>query len=303
MNAEATERPLVWLVTPVYNGERYIAECIESVLSQTYADWEYVVADNCSVDRTREVVRAFAERDARIRLESSTTFLPVIANWNRALRLIPDAAEYCKVLHADDTLFPHCLERMVDLAERNPSVAIVTSYLLHGDEVRHHGVTRPVEVVDGHQICRSTLLGECYVFGSPSSLLLRAADVRTRPSFYNERNFHADTEVCFELLRDRDLGFVHEVLTRTRVHDDAMTSFAVAVNTFHHGWLAIHLKYGRHYLGTLENHRRLLYRFRSYAVDLLKAVLSGKFRDARFRAHHTETLGFLFRRSWRTGAR
>jgi glycosyltransferase involved in cell wall biosynthesis len=303
MGTEVTERPLVWVVTPVYNGERYIAECIESVLGQTYDNWEYVVVDNCSVDRTREIVQAFAERDARIRLEASTEFLPVIANWNRALRLVPKAAKYCKIVHADDTLLPECLERMVDLAERNPSVAIVTSYALHGDEVRHQGVPRSVDVVDGREISRATLLGECYVFGSPSSLLLRASDVRARPEFYSESNFHADTEVCFDLLLDADLGFVHEVLTRTRVHDEAMTSFAVAVNTFHHGWLAIHLKYGRHYLGTSEYYRRLAHRLRVYATDLIKAVITGKFRDARFRAHHTKTLGFLLHRRWRTGAR
>jgi glycosyltransferase involved in cell wall biosynthesis len=288
-------QPLVWVVTPVYNGERYLAECIESVLAQTYDNWQYLVVDNCSTDRTAEIVRAYAARDARVRLHEYREFLPIIANWNRALRLIPSEAKYCKVVHADDTLFRECLERMADVAERNPSVAIVTSYALWGDEVRHHLVPYPLEVVDGREICRSTLVGEGYVFGSPSSLLLRAADVRARPAFYSEQNLHADSEVCFELLRDADLGFVHQILTRTRVHAEAMTSFSVKVNSFHYGWLAIHLKYGELYLARRAYYLWLAYRLQSYATFLAKASIKAEFRDPQFRKHHRVALGRLLR--------
>jgi glycosyltransferase involved in cell wall biosynthesis len=52
-----SERPLVWVMTPVYNGERYLAECIESVLAQTHENWQYLVVDNCSSDGTSEIVR------------------------------------------------------------------------------------------------------------------------------------------------------------------------------------------------------------------------------------------------------
>jgi glycosyltransferase involved in cell wall biosynthesis len=288
-------QPFVWVVTPVYNGERYLAECIESVLAQTYDNWQYLVVDNCSTDRTPEIVRAYAARDARVQLQQNRDFLEMHANFNHALRLLPSDATYCKVVHADDTLFPECLERMVDVAQRNPSVAIVTSYALWGDEVRHLGVPYPVEVVDGREICRSTLLGECYVFGSPSSILLRAADIQERPAFYDEQNPHADTEVCFDLLKDADLGFVHQILTRTRIHDEAMTPHAVRINTFHHAWLAIHLKYGGLYLDRREYYQRLAYRLRRYAVFLAKAVVKMKFRNPAFRQHHFFALGHLLR--------
>lgn len=296
-----TTRPLVWVVTPVHNGEQYIAECIESVLAQTYDNWKYVVVDNGSADRTAEIVRTYTTRDARVYLEEAGEFLPIIANWNRALRMVPSAAKYCKVVHADDTMLPRCLERMVDLAERHPSVAVVTSYARWGDDVRHHGIPDSTEVIDGREICRSTLLGRCYVFGSPTTLLLRASDVRARVDFYPEENLHADTEVCFDLLAKADLGFVHEILTRTRVHEDALTTFAARINTFHHGWLAIHLKYGRLYLTPWEYHRRLVYRLWRYAVFLLKAMVQGKFRERRFRDHHRAALRFLMTSAFSRG--
>ena len=63
----ATTSPLVSVVTPVYNGEKFLEECIQSVLRQTYSHWEYIVNDNCSTDGTAEIVRperlARAERD------------------------------------------------------------------------------------------------------------------------------------------------------------------------------------------------------------------------------------------------
>jgi glycosyltransferase involved in cell wall biosynthesis len=290
-----SQKPLVGVVTPVYNGERYLRECIESVLSQTYDNWTYTILDNCSTDRTSEIVSEYAACDSRIRVRRNTTVLPIMENWNAALRLIPAEATYCKVVHADDTLFPECLERMTDVAERHPTVAVVTSYALWGDEVRHLGVPYPVEIVDGRDICRDTLLGKCYVFGSPSSLLLRAADVRSRRTFYNEENRHADTEACFELLDGADLGFVHQILTRTRIHPDAETSVSVQINTFHDAWLAMHLRYGPRYLDAGEYYAGLIRRLARYGVFLTKAAVKAKYRDPEFRAHHREAVGRLRR--------
>ena len=83
------ELPLVSIVTPVYNGESYLAECIESVCAQTYSNWEYVIVDNRSTDRTREIAENYAGKDPRIRVHVNETFLPLMQNWNHALREQP----------------------------------------------------------------------------------------------------------------------------------------------------------------------------------------------------------------------
>ena len=68
---EDMNEPLVSIITPTYNHEAFIAECIQSVLDQSYAQWEMIVVDDGSIDRTGEIVRAFSDRDSRIRYLSA----------------------------------------------------------------------------------------------------------------------------------------------------------------------------------------------------------------------------------------
>jgi glycosyltransferase involved in cell wall biosynthesis len=216
--------PLVSVVTPVYNGEAYLAECIESVLAQTYQNWEYVILDNCSTDRTREIAESFASADSRIRVLHNDRLLEIIQNWNHAVRQISPESQYCKVIHADDCLFPECIETMVELAERNPTVGIVGSYRLDGSRPRPSpGLPHVRSVFPGVEICRGTLRQEYSLFGSPSSLLVRSSLVRDRERFYDERYLHSDKIVCLQLLREWDFGFIPQLLTYTRIHEESQS--------------------------------------------------------------------------------
>ena len=220
----SSNNPLVSIVTPVYNGARYLRQCVESVLGQTYDNWEYVLVNNCSTDETPAIAQEYVEKDRRIRIHNNTEFLKVIPNWNNALRQISPQSKYCKIVHADDVLFPECVARMVELAENNPSVAIVGSYRLVGTRVNPPGFAYPRTVVPGREVCRATLAKEFYVFGSPSTILIRADVIRRRSAFYNEENYHADVEACFEVLQEADFGFVHQILSWSRVHETRLTA-------------------------------------------------------------------------------
>src|SRR6185503_300851 len=139
--------PLVSVVTPVYNGERHLVECIESVLAQTYERWEHTIVDNCSTDRTREIAERYAKKDARIRVHPNSTFVDLLPNHNIAFRQISPAAAYCKVVQADDWIFPECLERMVAVAEAHPTVGVVGAYRLDGAKVDCDGLPYPSTLV------------------------------------------------------------------------------------------------------------------------------------------------------------
>src|SRR5687767_3073645 len=86
----------VGILTPVYNGERYLADCIESVLRQTYGNWEHVIVDNRSSDRTVEIAEAYAQKDPRIKVVRHDEFVGAAENHNRALTYLSPTAVYCK---------------------------------------------------------------------------------------------------------------------------------------------------------------------------------------------------------------
>jgi len=226
MNSQV--QPLVSVVTPVYNGAKYLAECMESVLAQSYYNWEYVIVDNCSTDKSPEVARFYAENDRRIRVHRNQKLASMAENHNIALRLISPESEYCKIVHADDWIFPECIAEMVKVAEGNPSVGLVGAYGLRGVRVVGDHLPYPSTVVPGHEICRRNFLGKgFYVFGSPTSVLFRSDLVRKRKSFFNGHPFHAqfmDIEACYEVLQSSDFGFVHQVLTFSRTHDESASS-------------------------------------------------------------------------------
>ncbi len=256
-NVKQKIQPLVSVVTPVYNAEKYLSECIESVLAQTYENWEYVIVDNCSTDKSLDIVRQYSQKDDRIHVHSSNEYLDIMPNWNRAVRRISNESKYCKIVHADDWLFPDCLDRMVSLAEAEPSVGMVASYRLDGNRVNLDGLPFPSKVTSGRKVCRMNLLEGTYLFGSPTSLLIRSDMVRKRKSFYNEDNIHADKEICFELLQDSDFGFVHQILTFTRRHNESNTSRIQQFHTTKISNLLILKKYGRVFLGEKEYNTRM----------------------------------------------
>jgi glycosyltransferase involved in cell wall biosynthesis len=217
-------QPLVSIVTPFYNTEQHIAECIESVLAQTYSNWEYILVNNQSTDTSRSIAERYVRGDSRIRLLDTPKHLGQVENFNAALRHTSPESQYCKMVLADDWLFPECLERMVALAEAHSSVGIVGSYRLFGDEITGDGLAYSSKVISGRKACQHMLRDGYYLTGSPTSILVRTDIVRKAEPFYPEGWLHDDTEACFRVLAEHDLGFIHQVLTFSRKDDESLTS-------------------------------------------------------------------------------
>jgi glycosyltransferase involved in cell wall biosynthesis len=255
---QTENEPLVSVITPVYNGERFLSECLESVRAQTYSNFEHIIVNNCSTDSTLEIAQDYASRDPRIRIHNNNAFVTALENHNIALKLISPESKYVKIVQADDLIFPECIARMVAVALEYPSVGLVSSYRLEGNEVTLDGLTYPSPFLTGAEISRQTLLTDLYVFGSPTSLLMRSDLVRSRPVFYDEASFalEADRAVCYDILKTSDFGFVHQVLTFTRRHDDQLTTVATRLRTYTVGRIRVLDRYGPHYLSEVEYSRR-----------------------------------------------
>jgi glycosyltransferase involved in cell wall biosynthesis len=278
-----SRQPFVSVVTPIYNGERYLRECIESVLAQSYTHWDYTIVNNCSTDRTLEIAREYADKDPRIRIHNNDNFVQVIENWNIAFRQISPTSKYCKPVAADDMLLPECVERMVRLAEEHPNVAIVGSHGLYSRAemgVYCRGVPYPRSVLPGRELCRAYLLEKGpAVFGAATFFLFRSDVVRSRNAFYNELNIHADSEACLEFLEHHDFGFVHQVLSFMRIQEDSLTSISEKLNTYLPYRFNMLMKYGPKHLTDEELKQQIRKYRRDYYRYLGWQATKGRSRD------------------------
>lgn len=130
--AEATAVPRVSIGLPVYNGEDFLAEAIESVLNQTFTDWELIISDNASTDRTAEICQRYAECDGRVRYVRAASNRGAAWNYNRVVELA--RGEYFRWLAADDCLAPSLLEKSVFVLDSYPQVVVAFSWTQDIDE-------------------------------------------------------------------------------------------------------------------------------------------------------------------------
>jgi glycosyltransferase involved in cell wall biosynthesis len=126
-------RPKVSIGLPLYNGEKYLTGSLQSLLDQSFTDFEIVISDNASTDRTEEIVRSFASRDSRIRYYRNATNIGLTANHNRVFELA--TGEFFKWASYDDFYPREMLRRYVEVLAKAPSsVALVYSQFQLIDE-------------------------------------------------------------------------------------------------------------------------------------------------------------------------
>ena len=121
----SSRAPRVSVGLPVFNGERYLARAIESVLRQDFADFELVVSDNASTDRTGEICEEYARRDARVRYVRNPRNLGAGPNYDRCFRLA--RGEYFKWAAHDDRLAPDYLSQTGAALDAAPDAVLCTT--------------------------------------------------------------------------------------------------------------------------------------------------------------------------------
>ena len=118
----AENEPLVSIGIPVYNGERYLRETIESILLQTYSNFELIISDNGSTDTTQEICQRFASQDRRIKYHRNAKNLGAAPNYNLVFEL--SLGKYFKWADYDDLLTPDFIAKCLDVLEKNPEVIV-----------------------------------------------------------------------------------------------------------------------------------------------------------------------------------
>ena len=123
--------PSLSIGLPVYNAEQYLPSALDSLLTQTYRDFELIISDNGSTDATESICRRYAEADSRIRYVREDENHGAIWNFNRVFELAQ--GRYFKWAASDDLCAPTFLEKCVDVLDRDPDIAWVHPLTLHID--------------------------------------------------------------------------------------------------------------------------------------------------------------------------
>ena len=294
------------MITPVYNGAAYLQECIQSVLAQTYENLEYLFVDNCSTDGSFKIAKKAAASDRRINVIRCQEHVGVIQNWNRSLKSVDQNSGYIKFVHADDWLFPDCLARMVDVADNNGNVGIVSAYRLEENQISLDRLPKDAPLVpgedtfimDGQKVARAILRDKASVLGSPTAFMIRSNLLRNDQRFFSEEYLHADKDACLRLFQTCDFGFVRQVLTYTRRHNESVTSLTNRLDTRRQENLLLLEKYGRNMLPESEYHSSVVRELRSYYDFLARNLGTGTGHE--FWVSHRQVLhaaGHPFNRS------
>lgn len=114
--------PKVSVIMSVYNGEKYLREAVESILNQTFRDFEFIIINDGSTDKSGEILEEYAKKDSRVRLSHQEN-MGLTKSLNRAIRLAK--GEYIARMDADDISLPQRLEKQVRFLNKNPEIVLV----------------------------------------------------------------------------------------------------------------------------------------------------------------------------------
>jgi glycosyltransferase involved in cell wall biosynthesis len=221
--------PKVSICLPVYNGALYLEDAIESALCQTFEDFELLIFDDQSSDRSVHIIEDYAKQDKRIVKVSNKSNVGLFANYNLCLKKAQ--GEFIKPFAQDDLLHPSLLEKGVAVLSAEPTVSLVSCHqhsidsagqLLRADDLLSSGDAFPCDqVVDGKSVVRKCLFPVVNYIGEPSTVMFR----RNNGGTGFDESFHhiGDLEYWFRILMEGDYYHISETLCNFRRHEKSAT--------------------------------------------------------------------------------
>jgi len=210
--------PMVSVLMSVYNGERYLREAVESILDQTFSDFEFIIVDDCSTDSTPEILKEYAEQDKRIRLMRSTRRLGLTRSLNRGIQAT--CGRYLARQDADDISLPGRLALQVSFLEEHPEVGVLGTWVANIDE---RG--QPTSI--WQPPTSPTLVRWTMLFSNPlahPSVMMRRSLVEGGMAYRPEILYGQDYDLWARLSVKTQLANLPEFLCLRRVHERMLTT-------------------------------------------------------------------------------
>jgi len=213
LDTTMNNKPIVSVLMPVYNAERYVTETIESILSQTFTDFEFIITNDGSTDGSLKILEHYAAKDKRIRLTNREN--KGIARTTNEM-LAKAEGEFIALMDNDDISLPHRLARQVEFLQSHPKVVGVSGTYQFIDEKCRFLLTSPVPE-NNDEIQRMLLAGYANKMPHPCAMIRRASLIAI--GGYNETlKVAADLDMQLRLGEVGELGNIKEPILKYRVH-------------------------------------------------------------------------------------
>lgn len=218
MGRRETRRPAISVLMPVYNAAPYLAEAIESVLGQSFEDFEFLIHDDGSTDGSWAILKDYARRDPRIRISQADN-----AGIARVLNRMSEQARgaYLARMDADDICVPERFARQLEVLEAAPELALVSSDCLVIDEAG-----RPIHYVEvplSHkEIDNLHMRGHCAI--RHPTVMMRRTALMQAGGYDPAIRYAEDLDLWLRMAEHGELSNLPEVLLQYRIHDGSVSS-------------------------------------------------------------------------------
>ena len=215
--------PRVTVCIPVYNGERFIKRAIDCILNQTYKELELIIIDNCSTDKTLEIVKSV--KDDRISIISNEKNVGMAANFNNCFRY--NNSDYFYILCSDDVIDKDCIRKKVYALEENKACSFATSAtnIFNSREklifVRKN--FKKSGIINGKKALKKSFR-KFNMFGEPSNVLMRSSCAKCAGIFEEKLYYSIDWEYWLRLCNVGDVYYIDSPLSSFYLRDGSESS-------------------------------------------------------------------------------
>lgn len=218
--------PKVSVLMSVYNGSRYLAEAIESILGQTFSDFEFIIINDGSIDHTADILAEYAGRDQRLILIQNEQNLGLTRSLNKGL--IRARGKYIARQDADDVSLPQRLQRQVAFLDEHPEVVLVSSNYEVIDEMGHQ--IRIERKSSESLVIAWYLLFVNYV-GGHSVVMFRREQIMNLGGYAEDYQYAQDYQLWLRLVNLGHIAILPEILLQWRAHRESISSSVLSQQT------------------------------------------------------------------------
>jgi glycosyltransferase involved in cell wall biosynthesis len=207
----------ILVFVPTYNSEKYLRECLDSVLHQTFQDWECVISDDASTDKSVEIAREYEKTDSRFKVLTHKNNVGAANNWNRAKE--NNNCFATKILCADDYLMIDALKKQLDILKRNETAIVFSEryVVFPSGKKLHPRLPKYASNISFNEAFKYYINLGRNIFGEPVTALFRTDLFVKSEGFYPKFEYSLDTSGYMAIARGHDMTFDKSIVGAFRV--------------------------------------------------------------------------------------